>query len=561
MVNTQNKWVSILRLREALQSLATWRSQNDSQGCMHLVHFLASKRCNVRKSQWQKYSEHDDREFCDRFLRVRPGEDPYYDPLNETFRLDSHGHSNIATARKKTFADKWKAGQYKEMPDGEYWRFSDDYVDSLASHMGRKSGFVPIPALDLVAWLYRDQVFEETATCKTILDRFKADFHLTAEERTRLFFVPKQLDAALDRRFFSYAAFDPDLTLRLVTSPDTFDLADSIEASAQARKAPAMNAKDLATFIRDGKRRQIILQGPPGTGKTFLAKHTVAHLLGVDAHALPELHVDLVDDQNRGVRVKTFRDNGKRGWSLLQFHPAYGYEEFVRGIAPTVKGETSGFEVRDRAFVLACELAKNASADHPFVMVLDEINRADLAKTFGELIYGLEYREEPVTLGYAKDGSASLRVPSNLVIIGTMNTTDRSIAHMDYAIRRRFDFIDVRPDRSVIDRALEGRDTRAAALMLFDAFSALLQERPDHLLGQSYFMHETPETLAQAIVFQAMPLLNDYRREGLIEDSVSLALPGWAGDGLRVGHGHPFELTTMLTQWIREQQADDATAN
>jgi 5-methylcytosine-specific restriction protein B len=392
VAKAKHKWVSILRLREALQSLAMWRSQNDSQGCMHLVHFLASKRCNVRKSQWQKYSENDDRDFCDTYLRVRPGTHPYYDPLEQGFRLDTHWHSNIATARKKTFADKWKAGEYKERAGGEHWRFSDNYLDSLETHMGRKAGFVPIPALDLIAWLYRGQEFDETATCRTVLDRFAADFHLTAEERKRLFVLPKHLDTVQDRRFFAFAPFDPDLTLQLVTSPDTFDLTDSIEASAQARKAPAMNANDLATFIRNGKRRQIILQGPPGTGKTFLAKHTVAHLLAVDPLALPDHHVDLVDDDNRAIRVKTFREKGSRGWSLLQFHPAYGYEEFVRGIAPTARGGSSGFEVRDRAFALACELAEHASADNPFVMVLDEINRADLAKTFGELIYGLEYR-------------------------------------------------------------------------------------------------------------------------------------------------------------------------
>lgn len=428
--------------------------------------------------------------------------------------------------------------------------------------MGRKAGFVPVPVLDLIAWLYRDQTFDSAATCNAVIERFVAEFHLTKEEYRRLFVAPKPLGEAHDRRFFGYVAYDPDLTLQLVTSPETFDLTDSIEASAQIRKAPSMDASDLADFIRNGKRRQVILQGPPGTGKTFLAKQTVANLLGVKATDLDRLHVDLVDDANWGVRRNTFRKEGALGWSLLQFHPAYGYEEFVRGITPTIGASGgAGFEVRDRAFVLASQLAEDSSADHPFVMVLDEINRADLAKTFGELIYGLEYRGEPVSLGYARNGSATLRIPPNLVIIGTMNTTDRSIAHMDYAIRRRFDFMDVRPDRSVVDRALAGVLTHEAALLLFDAFAALLEERPDHMLGQSYFMHDTAETLAQAMVFQAIPLLNDYRREGLIEDSATISLPRWAGDGLRIGHGHPFELTTMLTQWIREQQASDAKAD
>ncbi|MCP4229476.1 MAG: AAA domain-containing protein, partial [bacterium] len=122
-------------------------------------------------------------------------------------------------------------------------------------------------------------------------------------------------------------------------------------------------------------------------------------------------------------------------YQIVQFHPSYTYEDFVRGLVAKPLGSGVTFEPRDKIFALMCERAKTNS-DKKFVLIIDEINRADISKVFGELIYGLEYRDKPIATPYEVDGSTTLVIPPNLYIIGTMNTADKSIAMLDYALRR-----------------------------------------------------------------------------------------------------------------------------
>jgi len=149
--------------------------------------------------------------------------------------------------------------------------------------------------------------------------------------------------------------------------------------------------------------RQVIFQGPPGTGKTFIARKLAAAVAG---------HIERVE--------------------LVQFHPSYAYEDFVEGYRPTGAG---AFGLQPGPVKrLASKAAK--SPNERFVLVIDEINRGNLAKVFGELYYLLEYRDEAITLQYSQE---PFRLPTNIFIIGTMNTADRSIALLDMALRRRFD--------------------------------------------------------------------------------------------------------------------------
>lgn len=161
------------------------------------------------------------------------------------------------------------------------------------------------------------------------------------------------------------------------------------------------------------RKKNLILQGAPGVGKTFAAQRLAFAMMGVKDES----------------RVK-----------VIQFHQNYSYEDFVMGYKPNVEG---GFSLNNGIFYDFCQQAK-AHRDMPYFLIIDEINRGNLSKIFGELLQLIEadYRDQPLQLAYNKQ---RFSVPSNLYIIGMMNTADRSLAMIDYALRRRFSFFEMKP--------------------------------------------------------------------------------------------------------------------
>ncbi len=234
----------------------------------------------------------------------------------------------------------------------------------------------------------------------------------------------------------------------------------NLETLAEELLLPVEFLNEIETLLKD--KKQVIFQGPPGTGKTYVAQKLAQRLAG-----------------------------SKNRVTLVQFHPSYAYEDFVEGYRPTLKEGLATFELRKGPLRRAAEQARNDSgADH--FLIIDEINRGNLAKIFGELYFLLEYRDEPVDLLYSEE---PFSLPKNLYIIGTMNTADRSIALVDLALRRRFYFKMFHPDdepiKSVLGKWLKANAPDMAWVAdVVERVNELLKDDRHAAIGPSYFMQD-----------------------------------------------------------------------
>ena len=328
--------------------------------------------------------------------------------------------------------------------------------------------------------------------------------------------------------------FDEDLFLYFMENNDRI-----LTRSTQSKKSNPVDYNELVDLLNYGRmvlsgeineqssastsskgldyylshKPQIILAGPPGTSKTWSA-------------------TEYVEKQMEGKRFENAeKEYAESYWSIVQFHPSYGYEDFISGVkAETINGNLT-FEQKKGIF-LKMAIAAKQNPDKKYFLIIDEINRGVLGRIFGELILTLEYRGLEVHL---PDEEEPLNIPKNLFLIGTMNTADRNIALVDHALRRRFLIVEMLPDETQINNYHDAKSnsnnirnlTIEAFRMTQNVFykTGTQEYDPDmngynmrdYAVGHSYFMADNKDQLAMNIQHQVIPLLGEYQREGVIK--------------------------------------------
>lgn len=377
---------------------------------------------------------------------------------------------------------------------------------------------------------------EQIASLPGAMDRehlLKAFTHLTdgnvyPNDQAQMADIRKQLDPDFDPYTFDFYADpwrskwlpswrktkgrevleDEGIEIDDVEVGDDKDLfKPTITDLARATHLDESRLREIETLLND--KQQMIFEGPPGSGKTFVAEKFARYFTGQ-----PLKDVKPNPDSTEPVTPNEQIE-------IVQFHQSYSYEDFVEGIRPDTNenGQLVYKTVPGIFRVFADKAAANP--DRKFVLIIDEINRGNVSRILGELMLLLEYRDKSATLPYSKE---QLTIPPNLYIIGTMNSADRSLSQIDYALRRRFYFVrfmSVEEGRAdVLARWLDRQGMDATAnsrvVNMFVHLNSKLSNRlgtDDLQVGHSYFMRtDIHDPSAQEMVWKyaVMPLLREY---------------------------------------------------
>jgi 5-methylcytosine-specific restriction enzyme B len=409
------KYVSKAQLVESFQQLAVFRGAVNKQLAQHILPFLALRWRNVG-TESIPYSERDDFAFFDEFARVDDGDFPYFDPFAAQMRIETHPHSNVATARKGTFFRSWHAGEQDVDENGvERWRLTVDYLNILKKKVLMKAGRpTKVPAIPLGIFLLRARSFPDSATTHDVGQALKGTFNLTDQEYSELF--EETTHPSSD---FATAPLSPDEVLQAVAESGVV---------TETRESPSTFQELTLTFdhpivekvkllLEDGYAG-VTFVGPPGTSKSWFAI---------------QVALALTDGDQSRVRK-------------IQFHPSFQYEQFVQGFVPNEDG--TGFELRDQLMVKLIEDA-DVNRGAKYVVLIDELSRSDPGRVFGELLTYMEptRRDEPFLLASGRE----IVVPPNIVFIATMNSRDKNVSEIDDAFDRRMAKIEFPPDEKILD--------------------------------------------------------------------------------------------------------------
>ncbi len=290
--------------------------------------------------------------------------------------------------------------------------------------------------------------------------------------------------------------------------------------------------KDIETSLRLLKgKRNIILTGASGVGKTYSTAILALNILDVkdvafdDHNAVMERYEELQPQNEKRNEPQIF---------FTTFHQFLDYEDFVEGLKPKLEKDSEdkvvgiSYEVKDGIFKRACKAAE----DKPVVLIIDEINRGNVSKIFGELITLIESdkrkgENHPLSAILPYSGEPFI-VPKDLYIIGTMNTTDRSTGTLDYALRRRFAFVTLKSDVNVVEQHYTSNtDLKNNAVALFEDIKTFINDHhlgdysiDDLMVGHSYFMAKDEEELKDKIKYEVIPLIKEYINDGILNVSI-----------------------------------------
>ena len=294
----------------------------------------------------------------------------------------------------------------------------------------------------------------------------------------------------------------------------SFDLIERLQSSSepspQPDREPGSEVEEMAQAKYDDHSPSLntVLFGPPGTGKTWEAVSYAVAIIDRKDHA--ELSKS---EERKSVKERFEILKREEQIEFVTFHQNYAYEDFIEGIRPVLDENDLTYELRDGIFKQISQRAESDDPNRRYVLIIDEINRGNIAKIFGELITLVEPSkrlgekdEATATLPYSQK---SFGVPSNLYIVGTMNTADRSIALLDTALRRRFDFIEMMPDPSWVEEDIEGVDGQQLLTAINVRIKAELDR--EHQIGHTYLIGvKTINDLASAFQHSILPLLQEY---------------------------------------------------
>jgi len=426
-------WIRPERVRHALHNLSDWRKSAQDQGSRHLLPLLAllEQGAGIGGKTVEFTETPYEYDFWKRYFQLdNDPERPFFNPL--TLRRAEKGfpHSNAATIRKNTFDHRWHAATWEEVGGEEHWKLAENFADIFREKALVKAGEVSrVPVVDLATLLFRNEQFQPPLSAALLENRFRERFPMTDDDYQKIFVYRNEAPSNI------FQDNPPGNATNVAIAQSLIDKAVKPSAAPAAIPLPAIEdindpvLSQVQELLKIGTSG-IILTGPPATGKSYYAQRIAKSLV-------------------KNPDADIFR---------VQFHPSYGYEDFVEGYRPD-DDKTSGFAIVDKVFIIACDRCKQTGDDY-VVLIVDEVNRGDPARIFGELLTYLErsYRGTPVTLPFS---GKPLVIPKNLLLVGTMNPYDRSIAHVDAAFIRRFDHIEIEPSREVLEGMLDGTDFNA----------------------------------------------------------------------------------------------------
>ncbi|MDO4190527.1 MAG: AAA family ATPase [Bacteroidales bacterium] len=303
----------------------------------------------------------------------------------------------------------------------------------------------------------------------------------------------------------------------------------NVRNKKQARDKAMNEYNKISELLR--VKKNIILQGAPGTGKTYSTAQIALSVIGVND----------IDFTNRGEVMRKYHELHKCGQiEFVTFHMSMDYEDFVEGIRPETNNGNISYRVQDGIFKKICKRASdNTTSNNPdskaedspkkYVLIIDEINRGNISKIFGELITLLEADKRSESQNCLKAclpySQEEFSVPDNLYIIGTMNTTDRSVGSLDYALRRRFAFVTIEAHLHIVKEyydAIGNKELGEKACERYTSIKNFLEsckadmDIKDLMIGHSFFMAPDENSFELKWKYEVLPLLDEYYKDGII---------------------------------------------